>query len=212
MSNFDLDLELDEALFSTEVPAGYTLTRKLDLDKLEGKQKSTNEAEKVEEVFALWADGRKDEAVRTLLEIDWLKPITFSKKSYFFSLTEKEYIALKEEDQQRVMREVMGMAGRVRPIVKEVLRLGQAALSAQDYEKAEKRLDTGLQLGRLLTSRHESMLIVRLAGIAVQKMTLTEMNRLYAETNNNEKLRVVEEELQALEVKQKEIKEGLTGQ
>lgn len=211
MNKFDLDVELNEELFDLEVPEGYTVAHQLGLDQLEGPARSTNEAAKVEKVLALWSEGKKTEAVDILLGIDWTKSFVFSEKSYLFTITEKDYISLKPEDGQQVMNETMATAGKVRQIVHEVVGLGQKALSTQDYEKSEKYLDAGLQLGKLLASRLDRMLIVRLVGIAAQKVTLNEMIRLYTATNDNEKLQVVSEELQTLDIEQKKIKEGLRG-
>jgi len=212
MNNFNLDVKLNKELFTLEVPVGYTLAYQLDLDELEGQTNSTNEAEEVEKVLALWSEDKKREAVEVLLGVDWTKSFVFSKKSYLFTVTEKECIALKPEARKQVMIEIISTSSLVKLIVKEVLGLGQAALSNQDYKKSEKYFDAGLQLGKLLTTRPERMIIVRLTGISVQKKVLNEMTSLYTAMNHKEKLRAVEMELQALEAEQKKIKEGLAGQ
>jgi len=212
MKNFNLDVELDEELFSLEVPAGYTSAYQSDLEKLEVKTEPSVEAKRIVQVFELWSDGRKNEAVEILLGIDWAQPLEFGKEPYIFSITEKGYISLKAEDQKRAMEEIMATAATVRKIVHEILNLGQAAVAAKEYEKAEQYFETGLQLGKLLVRDPESMIIVRLVGIAVQKRTLNEMISLYTAINSQEKLQAAEKQLRAAETEGDRIKKKVMGQ
>ena len=211
MNNFKLDVELDEELFSMAVPPGYTLAYQLDLDELEKKTEQSDEAEQIVQALEIWSQGKKTKAVEILLKIDWTQPIKFSKQPYLFSITEKEYVSLKPKDQQKVMEEVMGMSSTVRQIVREVLSLGEAAMLAQDYEKAERYFETTLQLGRLLTRNLDSMLIVRLVGIAVERKTLTQMTNLYTATGQQKKLEAVKKENQAKEAELQKIKNEARG-
>ncbi|MHC4313922.1 MAG: hypothetical protein ACYSW3_15805 [Planctomycetota bacterium] len=61
-------------------------------------------------------------------------------------------------------------------------------------------------MGKLLDRNPESMIMVRLVGIAVEKKTLNEMINLYTTTKNQEKLRDAEEQLRAAEAEKEEIK------
>jgi hypothetical protein len=213
MENFDLDVDLDEELFSLEVPAGYTLAYQEDLEKLEVDTESSTEAEKIEQMLELWSQGRKDETIEILLGIEWTEQIEFGKEPYLFSITEKGYISLKDEDQKRVMEEIMITAVTVREIVfQEVVRLGQEAVSSNNYETAEQYYEAGLQLGKLLARDPETMIIVRLVGIAVEKVALNEMISLYTTTNNQKKLRTAEKQLQAAEAEAAKIKNKAMGQ
>ena len=212
MKNFNLDVELDEELFSLEVPEGYTLAYQSDLDELEAEAEPSVEAKRIVQMFELWSEGRKNEAVEILLGIDWTQPFEFGKEPYIFSITEKGYISLKAEDQKRAMDEIMAVSTTVRQIVYEVLNLGQAAVSAQNYKEAERYFEAGLQLGKLLERNPESMIIVRLVGIAVEKKILNEMISLYTTTNAQEKLRAAEEQLRAAEAEAEEIKKKVRGQ
>jgi len=211
MENFDLDVDLDEELFSLEVPAGYTLAYQEDLEKLEVDTESSTEAEKIEQILELWSQGRKDEPIEILLGIEWTEQIEFGKEPYLFSMTEKGYISLKAEDQKRVMEEIMITAVTVREIVHEVVRLGQEAVSSNNYEAAEQYYKAGLQLGKLLARDPETMIIVRLVGIAAEKITLNEMIRLYTTTNNQKKLQTAEKQLQAAEAEGAKIKNKAMG-
>jgi hypothetical protein len=212
MKNFNLDVELDEELFSLEVPAGYSSAYQWDLDELEVETEPSVEAKRIVQMFELWSEGRKNEAVEILLGIDWAQPLEFGKEPYIFSITEKGYISLKGEDQKRAMDEIMSVAVTVRQIFFEVLNLGQAAVSAQNYKEAERYFEAGLQLGKLLDRNPESMIIVRLVGIAVEKKILNEMISLYTTTNTQEKLRAAEEQLRAAETEAEEIKKKAQGQ
>lgn len=211
MNNFNLDVELDESMFSLELPPGYTLAHELSLDELQGEAEPSAEGQKIEKMLALWPQGQKNEAIEILLGIGWTKTIKFSEKPYLFTVTEKQYISLRPDDQKDVITEVMSTASAVRQIAKEVIAAGRAAMSAKDYEEAEHYFDAGLQLGRLLTQNPDSMLIVRLVGIAVERIILKEMISLYTATNNQEKLRAAERELKVMEAESEAIKRKAAG-
>jgi hypothetical protein len=210
MKNFDLDVELDEELFSLDLPTGYTLAYHEDLDKLEVATKPSAESKKIVQILELWADDRKEEAVQVLLKINWTEPITFGKEPYIFSISEKGYTSLKAEDQKRVNEEVTATMATVRKIVLEVLRLGQTAVSVKQYEEAENYFNAGLQLGKLLDNPN-SMVIVRLVGIAIEKRALNEMISLYTKTTNQKKLQEAEKQLRAADAEADKIKKQATG-
>jgi len=208
MNNFILDVEPDEKLFNLEVPEGYTFSHQLDLDELQTDAEPSAEAKKIVEMLELWPRGQKTKAVEILLGIDWAQPLEFGNEPYIFSITEKAYISLKFEDQKRAWDEVRAIAETVMQIVYEVLNLGQAAVSAQNYKEAERYFEAGLQLGKLLDRNPESMIMVRWVGIAVEKKTLNEMINLYTTTKNQEKLRDAEEQLRAAEAERRKLSGG----
>jgi hypothetical protein len=212
MENFNLDVELDEELFSLELPSGYTLAYQEDLENLEVGTELSDESKKIVQMLELWSEGKKDDAIELLLGIDWTKPMGFGKEPYIFSISEKGYISLKAEDQKRVNEEVSAMMATVREIVREVLDLGQTAVSVKQYEEAEKHFNAGLQLGKLLDRNPNSMLIVRLVGMAIEKKALNEMISLYTATNDHEKLQGVEGQLRAVEAEADKIKKEAVGQ
>jgi hypothetical protein len=212
MNNFDLKVELAESMFSLDLPPGYTLSHQLDLDELQTDTEPSAEAKKIEEMLALWSQGQKSKAVEILLGIDWTKTFNFSKETYIFTITEKEYISLKPKDQREVMNQVMATSGTIRKIAKEIRTMGQTATSARDYEKAERHFEALLQFGKLLNRDQDNMLIVRLVGIAVQKLALNEQVGLYTETNNQEKLEAAKKQLQELNAESERIKNNLKNQ
>jgi outer membrane lipoprotein-sorting protein len=211
MENFNLDVELDEELFSLDLPEGYTLGYQEDLEKFEVETEPSDESKKIVQMLEGWSEGRKDEAIEFLLGVDWTKQIEFGKEPYIFSITEKGYISLKAEDQKHAMEEIMTTAVTVREIVHEAVRLGQEAVSSNNYETAEQYYEAGLQLGKLLARDPESMIMVRLLGIAVEKKTLNEMISMHKTTNNQEKLQVVEKQLRAAEAEGDKIKKEAMG-
>jgi len=216
MSRFDLDAELDEELFSLEPPEGYTMAYQKTLEETITDTESTPEAEKIERSLLLWSQNKKDEAVENLLSVDWTKPIVFSEKTYLFSLTEKGYISLKPEDQQQVMKEIMETTKQLRGPVRKLWDLAQTAKSEQDYQKAELFLETTLKLGRLICRNPEGILSTQGFGLSIQRKSLDEMAVLYKETNRQEKLQRVEEEIRQVDAEResflKSIKSTFGGQ
>jgi len=211
MTNFDLDVELPDHLFTLETPPGYTLAHQVGLDELKTPKVHSNQAEKIEGLLMLWAEARQSQALKVLLGIDWTETIEFSEKPYLFTITEKEYVSLKPQHQRQVMTEVMATSSAIREITREVLTLGQKAMSAQDYENAERYFEAALQLGKLLTRDPDSMLIVRLVGIAVERKALEKLISLYTATNQQEKLSAAEKEMQAMIAEMDKIKKQLSG-
>lgn len=212
MHNFDLDVELDEDLFSLDLPTGYTLAYQEDLEKLEVETEPSDESEKIVQMLELWSEDKKDEAIELLLGVNWTKQIEFGKEPYIFSLTEKGYISLKAEDQKQVMEKIMVTASAMRKMVKEALAMGQTDVANQDYEEAERYFEATFQLGKLLAHDLERMIMVRLVGIAIQKVALNEMINLYKTTNNQEKLQAAENRLREAEAAGNRIKKKALGQ
>lgn len=209
MSRFDLDAELDEELFSLEPPEGYTMAYQKTLEETITDTESTPEAEKIERSFLLWSQNKKDEAIETLLSVDWTKPIAFSEKTYLFSLTEKGYVALKPEDQQQVMKEIMEILSQLRGLVREIWNLARTAKSDRDYQKAELCLETSLNLGRLINRNPESILVAQSFGLSIRRKSLDEMLILYKETNHQGKLQRVEEEIRKVDGERESFRENI---
>ncbi len=210
MSRFDLDAELDEEPFSLEPPEGYTMAYQKTLEETITDTESTPEAEKIERSFALWSQDKKDEAVETLLSVDWTKPIEFSEKMYLFTLTEKGYVALKPEDQQQVMKEIMEiLSSQLRGLVREIWNLARTAKSSRNYKKAELCLETSLNLGRLINRNPEGILVAQTVGLSIRRKSLDEMVILYKETNHQEKLQRVEEEIRKVDAERESFRESI---
>ena len=211
MNNFDLHVELDESLFSLEVPQGYTLAGQKDLKELNERGDASTGAELITKALSLWSEGNKEQALQILMEIDWDTPIKFGGDDYLFTMTEQQYISLKPDDQQKVMKEVMDSSSEIRQISKELVSRAQQAVTNQDKIQAERYLQAGLQLGNLLTRDPDSMLIVRLVGIAIQRLILPEMIDLYIKTGEQQKVQAAQKQLQQAEAEIERIKRNVKG-
>jgi outer membrane lipoprotein-sorting protein len=205
-SNFDLDVKLDEKLFSLDVPVGYTLGDKPSLEDMKAQTQSSAQAKKIEQLLILWPEGKKTEALEILLGISWKEPINFGNELYIFSMTEQSCLSLKSEEQKQVNEDINKVLVPVREMSHEVLRLGQEAVYNRDYVKAEQYFNSGLQLGKLLTRNPDGIIIVRLVGLAIEKRILPAMINLYTTINSREKLQSDNEQLQAANAEAEEIK------
>jgi len=212
MSHFDLDVQLDEGLFSLEPPAGYTAAYQKTLAETPADTQATPEGEKIEQALRLWTDGNKDKAIETLLSVDCTKPMAFSPKMYLFAMTEKAFIALKQEDQQRVLDEAGQTASQLRKLVTAVCDLARAERSNRNYAKTEMCLKATLNVGKIISDNREGILAFQLLGPAIAKKTLEEMKVLYQETNRVEDLARVEEQIEAADALRESILQRARGQ
>jgi outer membrane lipoprotein-sorting protein len=209
MSNFDLNTELDEELFSLEPPPGYTLAYQKTLDETVTATESTPQAQKIERSLTLWTNGEEDESVQTLLSVDWTKPIEFSDNMYLFSMTEKGYIALNPADQQKVMQEITDSMRQIGYISRKIWELAEAARTQGNYERAEKYLNRTLELGRLITRDPEGVMASQSMGLSIQRKSLDEMATIYTQTGNQEKLQEVEKQIQEVDTQRQSFLEDL---
>lgn len=85
-------------------------------------------------------------------------------------------------------------------------------MANQDYEGAERYFEAMFQLGKLLAHDPERMIMVRLVGIAAQKVALNETINLYKTTNNQEKLQAAQNRLREAEAEGDKIKKEAMGQ
>jgi outer membrane lipoprotein-sorting protein len=199
LEDFVVDPEMDESLFSLEVPPGHTLAEQTTLADIEFAGESSDEAKKIAATLRLWAEGQKDRAIETLLDVNWVAPITFAKVPYVFALTEQNIVELKQDEQQRVMAPVMGSCKFIRQICFELVERSNTARSAEEYATAETHLEAGLQLGELLNRDPEGIVIAQLVGIAARKLTLVQLKELYEEIDAPEKLVATEQEIQEVD-------------
>ena len=209
MSNFNLDVQLDEELFSLEPPPGYTLAHQKALEETVTDTESTLEAQKIERSLALWSNGQEDESVQTLLSVNWTKPIEFYDKMYLFSLTEKGYVGLRPQDQQQVMKEIMETLKQLRGPVKKLWELAETARANRDYQEAESCLETTLNLGRLVNRNSEGVLLSRSFGLSIQRKSLDEMKVLYEQMNQQDKVQQIEEEIRKVDAERESFLKGL---
>jgi len=217
LRDFKVVAKPNPALFSTDVPEGYTLANQRTLQQLTATPATTPaegtsvEGKKVLAAIELWNSGEKSKGVEALAAVDWKGEIRFGPEHYLFTMTERQYISLVSADQQKVMSDVLAQLGLCRAMTREMIDLGKKARTAKDADKAEKHFTATEGLGQLLDRNPDQMLIVRLVGIAVQKLALTELSGLYEERGQSEKLKAVREKLSGVEDEQSKIKKAASG-
>jgi hypothetical protein len=206
MEKFNLDVELNEELFSLELLPGYTWAYQENTEDMDAQNEPSIEAQKLIKMLELASEDKFDKAIEVLLQIDWTKPMEFGKEPYVFSISEKGYISLKAEEQNRILEDIHASLTKLRKITFAIIDTGQNAVSDKQYDKAEKYFDTGLQLGKLLEQNQNSMLITQLVGIAIEKRTLNAMIEFYTAIEDNEKLREAQKQLIDMEAIGENIK------
>ncbi len=99
---------------------------------------------------------------------------------YLFYLKEKEFVQLKQEDQQKVTQEIMDNSlTQLRNLCRKVWDLSETAVTKGNYEIAEKYLNTTLELGRLINRDPELAYTSQMIGHAIIIKSLTELEKLY---------------------------------
>lgn len=219
LSDFRVIPEPNKALFSTKTPATYTLANKRTLEQIKAEydtttstaQDTTAQAKKVLNAIALWADGKKQESAKLILAVNWSDDIRFVQEHHLFTMTEQQYISLLFDDQKKVMTGIMIQSSQCRAIARELVALGRKARISKDFSKAEKYFSTTMHWGRLLDHNRDTMLIVRLVGIAIQEYALTELALLYEELGETEKLQNTQAQINHIQKQVKDIKKSVSG-
>jgi len=212
LENFVVESAMDASPFSMDVPAGYTLSDRARLEDIEFGDKSSKEAQRIAEAFQLCSKGKADEAIDTLLQVDWESPIVFAEEPYLFTLTEQDIVELDEGERNQVMSVVMPSCSQVRKMCFALMERAETSRSDKDYAAAERCLNTALHLGELLTRDPEGVLIVHLAGIAARKLSLGQLKALYEEMKAPEKLVATQQKIQDVDAAHQAIKKRATGQ
>jgi outer membrane lipoprotein-sorting protein len=211
MSHFQLDVPLDESLFRMEPPADYTLSHQKDLTEVVAKTTGSPQGKIIVEAVELASQKKLDEAIAKLLTVDWNKPVAFEGTAYIFTMSEKQYITLKPDDQQKMMQKVLDDAAAIKQIARTLREKAVPMIEARQYDKAETMLKAGERVGRLLTDDPERMILVRLVGIAVQKMMLDDLGKLYESQGKADLLQKARQRLQAVQAEGDAIKKAATG-
>jgi len=206
LTDFEMNVELDKRLLSTEVPEGYILAHQTTLRELPAGDAPSAEADKILRIMSLWSGGNKQEAVGILLKVDWAKEIRFAREAYLFTLTEREFTSLIRTDQNKVMPEIVQSLNRLRYLAKETLKHGRESLAAHDTDAAENHFTAVLRLGRLLNRKKDSMLVVRLVSITIREMALDDLAKLYRKTGQKKKLEATQAESRRVKATFEKIK------
>lgn len=130
-------------------------------------------------------------------------------RPYMHTIKETEFAQLSPEDREKAISEVMLNCQEYRAHIWSVVAEAKAAVGNSDYQRAEALLISGLERGRGLSADKEGLLITRLAGIACQKISLKEMEQLYAKTGDRSKAGMVQGRLQGIDAEVQEIKDSV---
>jgi hypothetical protein len=140
--------------------------------------------------------------------VNWDEPITFAEEPYILTMTEKELASLKKSEQDKLMPIIIDSCAVLRKISFELVRIAKEAIAANDYAGAELHLETVLNFGELVNRDPEAMYIVRLVGITMRKLSLVELESLYEQWNQPDKLNYVREEIQQVDAYFKSVTDG----
>ncbi len=212
LTDFDLDAQLDESLFSLEPPADYTLSDQRQIEDVTPEGKASPEAQKIVEALAFWKDGQENRAIQTILAVQWDKPIQFASEPFIFGLTEKDIVMLTQADREGVMAEVMPDCNYIRKMCFKLRDMAQAASDAKDYAKAEQHLNAILNWGQVLTRDPEGMLIVQMVGIAMEKLALVRLAEVYDQSGQADKRIETEQKIQQVDAYHRDLIKPLKSQ
>jgi hypothetical protein len=206
LANFDMQSPIDDAVFSMEVPSAYILEGRVQLKDLEFEPKESVQAGRIRASLTLCEADKLSEAVDLLLTVDWDQPVVFVERPYMFTLSEMDIVMLSDSERKTVMAEVMPMCSTVRTLCFELKRLGEAAQASGDISRAERCFKACVRLGQHLSRDDDSMVIVRITGIAVQGIGLGGLEPIYEQTNQTDKLEAVQTHKRTLQNQTNAIK------
>lgn len=219
LSDFQAIAEPNTALFCTNVPEGYTVANSQTIEQLTAESHtspSTTEdtsiqARTVLDAIALWATGRKQEAVELLGVVQWRDDFRFGHEHHLFTMSERQYISLMSADQNKVMADIMRQLSQCRELARELNERGRKARASKQVAQAEKSFSVSVHLGGLLNANRDMMLVVRMVGIAIQKHALTELSSLYEELGDTKLLRETQVQINHAEQQSKQIQNNVLG-
>ena len=209
MRDFELKVELDESLFSMIPPAGYTLANQVGLEEVSTGEVASPAGAMLEEALELWSADSHEEAVEMFMDIDWTGNFQFSQTSYYFTLTEKEYISLKEDDRNKVMNDLMEMGSTIRGLARHLRELSEAKQNEDDYEQAARHMEAIIRFGNLIKRDSEGMLVAVTVGHAIKIMGLKELVELHTESEDQGKLREARTRLEVAQTQYEVLKRKL---
>lgn len=133
-------------------------------------------------------------------------PLDIFDRPYMQTITEREFFELSPEDQEKAIAETHTALRDIRSHVFGIIDQAKVSMADNDYLSTEVRLIYGLEVGRELSANKESLIITRLVGIAVEKVALNEMVKLYTKTGEFSKVQVAQDQLRDIEIEVAEIK------
>lgn len=190
-----------------EGPTKPTAPDDSSITKEQFEQLSRQDQDKIiEEFVAEFWKAESGVSSETIPERKYLSLDVFM-SPYMQTINESEFWQLSPEDQETAIVEVMDSCRQYRIHVFDVIAQAKVCISNNDYVRAEAHLISGLERGRELSANKEGLIITRLVGIACQKASLNEMERLYKRMGDHSKVQMVQGHLQDLDIEGEEIRE-----
>ena len=210
LTGFQFDIDFDPSLFELKIPEGYTLAYQKDLKDILDDTEKSDQAAKIEQALTLASQNKLDQAAEILLDIDFSKTITFPKQMYIFTLTEKEYVSLKHDDQKMVQIKILDDLRNAAKIIKHIISLCQIDSNA-DIEKTQTCYNKILQFGQLLNNDPERVLAVPASGISMQQLALKKLLEIYEKTGQTKKADDARKHLKLIEKQRQSFYEKVSG-
>lgn len=112
------------------------------------------------DVIELWTAGKKDQAIKILLNIDWNRPKVLEPESIFY-LSEAEFVKLPEGQRLQIQQKAMELAKNIRGILKFMVE--QAKQKPHEIETYRTAL---IACGKRL-SGDDQLLLIQKVGQAI---------------------------------------------
>jgi len=129
------------------------------------------------DVFALWDTGKKDEAMAKFLSVNWKAPSVFNELSCF-NLSENQFGSYSKRKRERIMKEYSNLREKLLiGIVRYVRSAGDDILADGDKQTAREYYSGILRCGQAL-SLPARLALIQLDGKAIVKMAQDRLSSL----------------------------------
>ncbi len=152
--------ETQQATSKSEVAPA---TSSIDVNK-----RSQNESS-LSGVLKAWESGAKDEAVSTLLHIDWESPTAIGDIP-IMSITEKDFVALSRSENEEQQAMAMKLVSNSKAIQRHAFSLAKQAEGAGDDAKAKLYYEAVSRLGNAL-AEPQRLTVLQMMGKGLVKWT-----------------------------------------
>ena len=123
--------------------------------------------------------NKDEEAANEFVKVDWSKADIFSSDSPF-SWTENQIRAIAEPQRSQMITETLNAQKPLRKLCRYIIdSTSDSKMDKKEYEVSEQKLQAVNKCGKALT-KPEAMLINRMVGLAIQKLALEKLAKLYS--------------------------------
>lgn len=174
-------------------------------------EKDTSEqGKKVLGALSLWMVENQQQAVEAIMSVDWRCEVSFADRHHLFTMAEKKYLSLEAGEREKVFDEIFKQFGASRALARKLVESGAQARTAKQPDKAEKYFTAAIGLGGTLDHDPEQMLIVRMVGIAIQKLAIPPLQDLYKEQGQAEKVKDLQDRSSRLDEEHAKIRQEVS--